>query len=83
MKYVRKKDRPKPQPTQEMLRQIRLSAYGHGPFDEDMGQPCGYQDVATIQMIEGFCVVRTEYLDALIALTKSQEERLAQLEKKA
>lgn len=66
-----------------MLRQTSLGVYGDGPYDEDLGRPIGCQDVATITFQKGFCVVRTEYLDALIALTKSQEARLAQLEKKA
>jgi hypothetical protein len=65
-----------------MLRQISLEVYGDGPYDEELGHPVGCEDVAKITFQKGFCVVRTEYLDALIALTKSQEERLAQLEKK-
>ena len=79
MTYPRKKL----EPTLAMLRQTSLGVYGDGPYDEDLGHPSGWQDVATITFQKGFCVVRTEYLDALIALTKSQEARLAQLEKKA
>lgn len=63
-------------------RQDTLGVYGDGPVDEDVGHPCGNQDVAVLSLLPGFVVVRTEYLDALEGLVESQGERLAQLEKK-
>lgn len=62
-------------------RQATLGVYGDGPIDEDVGHPCGNQDVAVLRLLPGFVVVRTEYLDALEGLVNSQGERLAQLEK--
>lgn len=68
-------------PNSQFQRQVRLDVYGDGPVDADLGHPVGCEDVATLVFQPGFVVVRTEYLDALEGLVKSQGERLAQLEK--
>lgn len=64
-------------------RQTTLSVYGDGPVDAGLGRPVGCEDVAQIKLLPGFVVVRTDWLDALEALVKTQAQRIAQLERSA
>ena len=54
-----------PDRAKEFSRQVRLQVYGDGPYDTELGHPCGCEDVATLALAPGFCVVRKEYLDEL------------------
>lgn len=76
---MKRKPRP-PIDSTPYRRQSRLSVYGHGPFNEEDGQPMGCMDVASITMLPGFVVVEEPYLTALEQLVHIQQARIAQLE---
>lgn len=68
--------RATPAPTRrEMERQTHLGLYGEGPFNEDVGHPCGNEDVAVLHLNTGFVIVRADYLNAL----EADQDRLAVL----